>query len=112
MNPSPSAAKTRPQPLLIGLTVPIACGKSTVARMVAAHGGKVIDADRLARRATDKGRATLPEIRARFGDAVFQADGSLDRAAMAAVVFNDPQALVDLESIVHPEVRRLVEEEL
>jgi len=102
----------RYKPLLIGITGPIGCGKSTVSRMLAELGGTVIDADRLARRATEKGRATLPQIRARFGDDVFQPNGELDRAAMAAVVFDDTAALADLERIVHPEVRTLVEEEL
>jgi len=103
---------TKFKPLLIGITGPIGCGKSTVSRMLAELGGTVIDADQLARRATEKGRATLPEIRARFGGDVFLPDGSLDRAAMAAVVFDDASALGDLERIVHPEVRRLVEDEL
>jgi len=98
--------------LLIGITGPIGCGKSTVSGILAELGGTVIDADRLARRATEQGRATLPQIRARFGDDVFQVNGELDRAAMAAVVFDDPAALADLERIVHPEVRVLVEEEL
>jgi dephospho-CoA kinase len=75
-------------------------------------GGYVIDADVLARRATDRGRPTLLRIRERFGDAVFDADGRFDRAAMASLVFDDPAALADLERIVHPEVRLLVEREL
>ena len=57
------------------------------------------------------GTSTLPAIRHCFGDRVFAADGSLDRAALAAIVFQDPAALADLERIVHPAVReRLVEE--
>jgi dephospho-CoA kinase len=100
------------QPLLIGLTGPIGCGKSTVARMLGELGGAVIDADVLARRATDPGRPALPQIRKRFGDGVFSRDGELDRAAMAAVVFDDAAALADLERIIHPEVRRLVDAEL
>ena len=100
------------QPLLIGITGPIGCGKSTVSRMLAELGGTVIDADVLARRATESGRPTLPLIRERFGDAVFDGAGRLDRAAMAQIVFQDPEALADLERIVHPEVRKLVEEEL
>jgi dephospho-CoA kinase len=98
--------------LLIGITGPIGCGKSTVARMLGDLGGAVIDADVLARRATDAGRPTLPQIRQRFGDAVFTGGGELDRAAMASIVFDDPGALADLERIIHPEVRRLVEAEL
>ena len=99
-------------PLLIGLTGPIGCGKSTVARILGDIGGTVIDADALARQATEPDRPTLPLIRERFGDQVFTADGALDRAALASVVFEDAQALVDLERIVHPEVRRSLEHEL
>lgn len=100
------------QPFLIGLTGPIGCGKSTVGRMLAELGGVVIDADVLARRATEPGRPTLRPIRQRFGDAVFTPAGELDRAAMASIVFDDPSALADVERIVHPEVRRLLDAEL
>ena len=98
-------------PVLIGLTGPIGCGKSTVAGWLASMGGRRIDMDMLAREVTAPGTATLPAVRRRFGDGVFAADGSLDRAALAAIVFRDPAALEDLERIVHPFVReRLVEE--
>jgi dephospho-CoA kinase len=97
---------------VIGITGPIGCGKSTVARMLGELGGAVIDADVLARKATERGSVTLTSIRARFGDDVFAADGALDRAALAEIVFADDAALRDLEHIVHPEVRRLVEQEL
>jgi dephospho-CoA kinase len=100
------------QPVLIGLTGPIGCGKSTVGQMLGELGGVVIDADRLARDVTAPGEATLPLIRRRFGDAVFRADGALDRAALAEIVFNDEEALRDLEAITHPAVRRRVDDEL
>jgi len=99
-------------PFLIGLTGPIGCGKSTVARMLGELGAVVIDADELARRATGPGSPSLPQIRSRFGDDVFSAAGELDRAALAAIVFTDPAALHDLEQIVHPQVRRMVDAEL
>jgi dephospho-CoA kinase len=90
---------------VIGLTGPIGCGKSTVAARLAVHGGHVIDADALARLVTGPGRGTLKAIRERFGDAVFDDRGELDRAALSAVAFDDPGALRDLEAIVHPAVR-------
>ena len=95
--------------LVIGLTGPIGCGKSTIAARLGEQGGHVIDADALARRVTEPGQATLPSIRARFGDGVFDDDGALDRAALAAIVFDDATALRDLESIVHPAVRLEIE---
>ncbi len=95
-------------PFLIGLTGPIGCGKSTIAAMLGDLGATIVDADALARAATGSGEPTLPAIRGRFGHAVFTADGSLDRAVLARIVFGDRAALADLEAIVHPEVRRRV----
>jgi len=100
------------RPVLIGLTGPIGCGKSTVAGFLREIGGVVIDADELAREATKAGATTLPLIRERFGDGVFDSEGALDRAALAKVVFSDAQALADLEGIVHPAVRTLVDDRL
>jgi dephospho-CoA kinase len=100
------------RPFLIGLTGPIGCGKSTVGRMLTRLGGYVIDADEVARAVTDHDARTLAGIRDRFGQDVFRADGSLDRGALASVVFSDPSALRDLEALVHPEVRRRVLDDL
>lgn len=97
---------------VIGLTGPIGCGKSTVGEMLVELGGTFIDADALAREVTAPGQPALVAVRARFGDAVFEPSGVLDRAALGAVVFADPAALRDLEAIVHPGVRGLVEERL
>ncbi len=99
-------------PVVIGLTGPIGCGKSTVASLLGELGGVVIDADALAREVTAPGQPALRAIRERFGDAVFESSGALDRAELGAIVFSDPLALEDLEAIVHPGVRRLVEERL
>ncbi len=96
------------RPFVIGLTGPIGCGKSAVAGMLRDVGGTVIDADALARDVTGPGEPALGPIRARFGNSMFSPDGSLDRAALAAIVFADPVALADLERIVHPAVRRRV----
>jgi dephospho-CoA kinase len=75
-------------------------------------GGAVIDADALARDVTAPGQPALNAVRDRFGEAVFESSGALDRSALGAIVFSDPAALRDLESIVHPGVRSLVEERL
>jgi dephospho-CoA kinase len=99
-------------PFLIGLTGPIGCGKSTVARHLARLGGTVIDADVLAREVTADGAPATGPIRKRFGPEVVDASGTLDRARLARIVFEDPAALRDLEAIVHPRVRRLVDAEL
>ncbi len=97
------------RPFLIGITGPIGCGKSTVAAVLDELGATVIDADTVAREVTAPGEPTLAAIRARFGDSVFAEDGSLDRASLARLVFDDAAALADLEAVVHPEVRRRVE---
>lgn len=106
------ATTTAKGPIVIGLTGPIGCGKSTIGRMLAELGGTVIDADALARAATAPGAPALPAIATRFGQGVLGVDGSLDRGALAAIVFADRAALSDLEAIVHPVVRALVEEAL
>ena len=96
----------------VGLTGNIASGKSTVARLLVEHGATVIDADLLARNVVQPGTRGLEEIRARFGDRVIQADGTLDRAALRRLVFEDPVARDALNQIVHPAVRLHRDQEL
>jgi dephospho-CoA kinase len=98
--------------VVIGLTGPIGCGKSTVADVLRSLGGVAIDADDLARDVTAPGQPAVAAIGRRFGDAVVSEAGVLDRAALAAIVFDDTAALADLEAIVHPGVRRLIEARL
>jgi dephospho-CoA kinase len=93
----------------IGLTGPIGCGKSTVAGWLGERPGVVvIDADRVAREVVESGEPTLGAVFARFGGAVRRPDGSLDRTALGRIVFSDPDALLDLEGIVHPAVRQRI----
>lgn len=95
------------RPLVVGLTGSIGSGKSTVARLLAERGAYVIDADDLARQATEDPKV-LERIAAELGDGLV-VDGRLDREAMADLVFADPSARTTLNSIVHPWVgmRRL-----
>jgi dephospho-CoA kinase len=93
-------------PVRIGLTGPIGCGKSTVAGWLGEHQGVVVvDADAVARDVLAVGTSELAAVLARFGPSLAREDGSLDRAALGAIVFRDPAALRDLEAIVHPAVR-------
>lgn len=91
--------------LRIGLTGPIGCGKSTVAGWLAEDGAVVVDADEVAREVTAPGEPALAAIAEQFGHDVVRADGSLDRAALARIVFADEVRLRELEAIVHPAVR-------
>jgi dephospho-CoA kinase len=92
--------------IAIGLTGGIGSGKSTVASMLVERGAVLIDADVLAREVVEPGRKAFAEVRERFGDGVLAPDGSLDRQALAAIVFADEVARADLNAIVHPEVGR------
>ncbi len=94
--------------LRIACTGGIGSGKSTVARLLADRGAAVVDADAVARQVVEPGAPALGEIVRRFGEAIVRRDGSLDRAALAAVVFADPLARGDLESIVHPRVHEVL----
>jgi dephospho-CoA kinase len=91
-----------PGPLKIGLTGGIGSGKSTVAAMLASLGAALIDTDAIARALTAAGGAALPALRREFGDAIFNADGSLDRAAMRSRAFADATVRQRLEAVLHP----------
>lgn len=92
--------------ILVGLTGGIGSGKSTVSSRLAARGAVIVDADAITREVQAPGSPVLDELRAAFGDSVIAADGSLDRPAVAAIVFGDPEALKKLNQIVHPAVGR------
>jgi dephospho-CoA kinase len=96
--------------LQVALTGGIATGKSYCLERFEALGVPVVDADRLARLAVAPGSPGLAAVVERFGDSVLRPDGTLDRAALAAIVFADRVARADLEAIVHPEVYRRIRE--
>lgn len=99
-----------PRPLLrVALTGGIATGKSVCLRRFAELGAPVIDADVVARDVVAPGTPALAAIATRFGPAVLRADGSLDRAAMARLVFADATARRDLEAIIHPAVYEVID---
>ncbi len=90
--------------ILVGLTGGIGSGKSTVSAALAERGALIVDADAIAREVQAPGSPVLAKLAERFGSGVLQADGALDRPALASIVFSDPDALKDLNAIVHPAI--------
>jgi dephospho-CoA kinase len=90
--------------LLVGLTGSIATGKSTVSRMFAHLGARVLDADLLAREVVMSGQPAYLKIVEEFGQGVVQDDGTLDRKALGAIVFAEPARRKRLEEITHPAI--------
>ena len=101
--------------ILVGLTGGIGSGKSTISSLLEGKGAIIIDADAIVREVQMPGSAVLTELASKFGAGVLAADGSLDRQAVANIVFTDPEALKALNAIVHPAVgkemnRRMIEQ--
>lgn len=97
---------------IVALTGGIAAGKSTIGDQLAELGAIRIDADQLAREAVEPGSPGLARIVERFGAGVLAQGGGLNRPELGKVVFADPEALADLNGIVHPEVQRLLDERI
>jgi dephospho-CoA kinase len=97
---------------VIGLTGGIATGKSSLARFFTEKGVPVIDADQLARDAVLPDSPALQQITSLFGHDVITAEGVLDRKYLAALIFADPEKRRLLEGIIHPEIRRIAEEQI
>ncbi|MDR0837905.1 MAG: dephospho-CoA kinase [Propionibacteriaceae bacterium] len=91
--------------LRVALSGGIASGKSLVAGQFAEHGAVIVDTDVLAREVVAPGTLGLEAIVARFGAGVLSADGTLDRAALGEIVFDDDQARADINAITHPLIR-------
>ena len=90
--------------ILVGLTGGIGAGKSTVSSLLADRGAEVVDADRITREVQQPGTPVFEAIVDRFGSDVVAADGTLDRQALADVVFGDDEARRALQEIVWPAV--------
>ncbi len=104
-----SGSYFRKRMLRVALTGGIATGKSYVLARFAALGVPTVDADALVHEALAAGSPAVPRVAARFGRGVIAADGSVDRRALGALIFNDAAARADLEAILHPEVFRRID---
>ena len=91
--------------VIIGLTGSIASGKSTIATILKDLGLPIVDADIVARKVVEVGSPTLEKIAATFGDNVLLPTGEMDRAKVGAIIFNDEQKRLQLNSIIHPAIR-------
>lgn len=98
-------------PKVIGLTGGIASGKSTVSELLSVFAFKVVDADKAAREAVKKGSKGLAQVREVFGDEAIDENGEMNRRYMGDLVFNHPEKRLELNAIIHPIVRDIMEEE-
>lgn len=98
--------------MVVGLTGGIGCGKSAVTRLFEQLGVPVIDADIVARELVAPGQPALALIAQHFGNKVLAADGTLDRARLRQIVFENPQARQNLEAILHPRIRQTMHQQL
>ncbi|HCW7538988.1 TPA: dephospho-CoA kinase [Staphylococcus aureus] len=98
-------------PKVIGLTGGIASGKSTVSELLFVFGFKVVDADKAAREAVKKWSKGLAQVREVFGDEAIDENGEMNRRYMGDLVFNHPEKRLELNAIIHPIVRDIMEEE-
>ncbi|HCZ9942014.1 TPA: dephospho-CoA kinase [Staphylococcus aureus] len=98
-------------PKVIGLTGGIASGKSTVSELLSVFGFKVVDADKAAREAVKKGSKGLAQVREVFGDEAIDENGEMNRRYMGDLVFKHPEKRLELNAIIHPIVRDIMEEE-
>ena len=94
---------------VVGLTGGIGSGKSLAAQFFSQLGALVIDADQLARSVIERGSEGFGEVLLRFGDSILK-NGDIDRVALGQIVFENPQAKIDLEAIIHPRIRVEFEE--
>jgi len=98
------------QPIILGLTGGIACGKSEVGRILQQNGFAVLDTDTLAHELMKAGAPVFKTVVTRFGKSVLGANGEIDRSALGKIVFENPDALQALNELVHPAVIEAVEQ--
>jgi dephospho-CoA kinase len=108
----PAHPVASPPMFLVGLTGGIGSGKSTVAAGLAARGAAVVDADAVSREVMEPGGAAYGPVVERFGPGILGPDGRIDRPAVAALVFNDKEALAALNGITHPIIGRVMAERM
>ncbi|MBK01341.1 MAG: dephospho-CoA kinase [Acidimicrobiaceae bacterium] len=95
--------------LIVGLTGGMGAGKSTVAEFLSSRGAEVVDVDALGREIIEPGGIAVSSVVDRFGSSVSGADGGIDRAALASIVFGDEEQLAALEEISHPAINELLD---
>lgn len=98
--------------LVIGVTGPIACGKSSVAARLAEHDAVVLDADLVYRELIRPGRPLTEALAGRFGPSILTGSGEIDRRALGKIVFSDAEALADLDRITHPAIVAEIERKI
>lgn len=99
---------THRRPKVVGLTGGIGVGKSTAARLLASRGATIIDVDQVCKDVIEPGGVAHEAVVARFGAQIVGADGHLDRAELAKVVFSTPDALSDLTNLSHPAANEIM----
>src|SRR5262249_17759822 len=97
---------------VLGLVGPAGSGKSTLARSLAGPLVRVLDADRMGHEIGEHDPAVRAALSAEYGDDVYRADGTLDRARVAARVFSDAEALARLNRLMHPRIEQRLREEI
>ena len=101
--------KPRNNKVIIGLTGSFGSGKSTVSRIFASYGAKIIDADKIAHSYLKPGGRVYQKIVSAFGPSIIGKNKAIDRCALGKIVFSDEKQLKKLNNIIHPEVRRAIQ---